>query len=166
MSLISSLGLDQVTGDVNDLPVGKYDGKVSRSEFVLTESKKQVSHVITYKVTEGDYTGAEKQVWYNLYGEIVDAEGNFPKSVDAIKGGKPLMTPNNKKWYKKLLMDLTGCSEEQASQVTPEQLLEKEVTFGVAEKNGYKNVNFVERRNPAPPEFATGMGETGFATNF
>lgn len=164
MSLISSLGLDAVTGDVNDLPVGKYDGKVARSEFVLTESKKQVSHVITYKVTEGDYTGAEKQVWYNLYGEIVDAEGNFPANVESIKGGKPLMTDNNKRWYKKLLMDLTGCSEEQAGQVTPEQLLEKEVTFGVAEKNGYKNVNFVERRNAAPAEVS--MGGTGFATNF
>lgn len=164
MSLISSLGLDAVTADINDIPVGKYDGIVSKSEFALVEPKKQVSHVITYKVTEGDFKGAEKQVWYNLYGEIVDAEGNFPKSPEDIKGGKPLMTDNNKRWYKKALMDLTGCSEEEAGKVTPEMLVGKEVTFGVAEKNGYKNVNFVERRNVAP-EGVTGEA-SGFATNF
>lgn len=164
MSLISSLGLDAVTADINDIPVGKYDGVVVKSEFALVEAKKQVSHVITYKVTEGDFKGAEKQVWYNLYGEIVDAEGNFPKSPEDIKGGKPLMTDNNKRWYKKTLMDLTGCTEEEASKVTPEMLVGKEVTFGVAEKNGYKNVNFVERRKVAP-EAVTGEA-SGFATNF
>lgn len=169
MSLISSLGLDAVTADVNDIPVGKYDGKVLKSEFVLVEERKQVSHVVTYQVTDGEFKGSQKQVWYNLYGDIVDAEGNFPKTPEEIKGGKPLMTDNNKRWYKKLLMDLTGVSEEQAGNVLPEHLVGKEVTFGVAERNGYKNVNFVELRQTAPEAVSMGgsVGEsTGFATNF
>lgn len=163
MSLISSLGLDNVSSDVNDLPTGKYDGVVSKSEYVLVKDKKQVSHVITYKVTEGDSTGAEKQVWNNLYGEVVDAEGNFPESVDQIKGGKPLMTEKNKQWYKKNLKELSGLPEDQVHTVTPEQLVGVEVTFGIAEKNGYKNVNFVEHRNSAP---SGPVATEGFATNF
>lgn len=162
MGLIASLGLSEVSGDPNDLKTGKFDGVVSASEFVLVESKKQVSHVVTYKVTEGESIGAEKQVWYNLYTDIVDAEGNFPAKVEDIKNGKALMTEKNKQWYKKLFMDLTGCAEDEVDTKEPSDLLGIEVTFGVAEKNGYKNVNFVERRNSAPAEVATST----FGTNF
>lgn len=159
MSLIASLGLSEVTGDPNDLPVGKYDGIVSKSEYVLSESKNKVSHVVTYQVTEGDRKGASKQVWYDLYNEIVDAEGNFPKSVEDIKGGKPAMTEAQKNWYKKAIMDVTGVSRDEANSVEPPAWEGKEVTFGVAEKNGYRNVSFVERRNAAP---ATPQGVSGF----
>jgi hypothetical protein len=162
MGLIASLGLDEVSGDPNDLPVGKYDGVVSKSEFVLVPAKKQVSHVVTYKVTDGEKNGMEKQVWYNLYGEIVNAEGNFPEKVEDIKGGKPLMTEQNKNWYKKLLMDLTGCAQEEAKNIEPNQLEGITVTFGVAEKNGYKNVTFVEKRFTEQVVGGIATAPTGF----
>lgn len=160
MGLIASLGLDAVTGDPNDLPVGRFDGVVSKSEFVLNKDKNKVSHVITYQVTEGENKGGSKQVWYDLYTEIVDAEGNFPATVADIKGGKPAMTENNKNWYKKALMDLSGCTREEASALEPEQLEGAEVTFGIAEKNGYRNVSFVERRNVQPAN--VGVQASGF----
>ena len=167
MGLIASLGLDEVTGDPNDVPVGKYDGVISKSEFVIVKEKKQVSHVVTLTVTEGEKKGASKQVWYNLYGEITDGtpEANVPEKVEDIKGGKPLMTENNKNWYKKFLMDMTGCSQEEAKNVEPAQLEGIEVTFGVAERNGYRNVNFTERRSSAPVAGAVDMS-AGFGTNF
>lgn len=163
MSLITSLGLGEVTGDPNDLPVGKYDGIVSASELVLSKEKDKVSHVVTYKVTEGERSGGTKQVWYDLYGKIQNAAGEFPEKVEDIVKGDPLMTESNKNWYKKAIMDVTGCTPEEANSMEPEGWLNKPVTFGIAERNGYKNVSFVEGRRSANAGPAVqGLGGVSF----
>ena len=149
MSLITSLGLGAVSGDPNDLPVGKYDGIVSESSYVLSKDKDKVSHVVTYKVTEGDRSGGTKQVWYDLFTKVRNAQGEFPEKIEDIVAGDPAMTDQNKNWYKKNIMDVTGCTPEQADNMEPEGWLNKPVTFGIAERNGYKNVSFVEGRRPA-----------------
>lgn len=149
MSLLGSLGLDDVSADPNDVPVGKYDGEIIRSEYVLQEEKDQLSHAITYKVTEGDQAGAQKQQWYTLYSNPRNAEGNFPEKVEDIKAAKPALSDKQKSWYKKLYVDLKGIPEEEVSKQEPGVLVGAKVTFGVALRNGYKNINFVEPRQDA-----------------
>lgn len=146
MSLLSSLGLDDVAGDPNTIPDGKYDGIVEKSEYVIVKDKATLSHVITYKVTEGDRKGATKQQWYTLYKDIKDAEGNVPENVADVKAGAPALSDAQKEYYKKLWMDL-GVPGDEVTSSEPNRLEGVLVTFGVKRNNqGYQNINFVEPR--------------------
>lgn len=146
MSLLSSLGLDDVAGDPNTIPDGKYDGIVSKSEFVLVEAKKTLNHVITYQVTDGDRKGATKQQWYTLYTEVADANGGWPSDITEVKAGKPALSDSQKEYYKKLWMDL-GIPGDEVTKSEPQILEGRLVTFGVKRNaQGYQNVNFVEPR--------------------
>lgn len=149
--LLGNLGLDNVSADPNDIPDGKYEGVCTRSEYVVIKDDNggALKHAITYKVQSADeYNGAEKQQWYTLGTNPVDENGNFPEKVSDVRGYQPTMTEQNKKWYKKLLVDVGGVPEHMVSQTGPEVLVGKHVTFGVKTKNGYKNVSFVEPRTP------------------
>jgi hypothetical protein len=146
MSLLSSLGLDDVSADPNDIPVGKYDGVVLKADLVLVESKGELSHVITYQVTEGEFKGAQKQQWYTLYKDVKDADGNFPSDPKMVAAGTPALTDNQKRYYKKLFVDLLGIPEEDVSKTEPTALAGVPITFGIKLKDGYKNVSFSERR--------------------
>lgn len=150
MSLLSSLGLNDIPSDPNDIPDGKYDGVVQASDYVIVDSKGTLNHVVTYQVIDGDHKGAQRQVWYTLYKNIVDSEGAVPFNVDNIKGGTPAMTDANKRWYKKMWCDLLGLDDStfDAAKHDVKDLVGIPVTFGVKTKDGYKNVNFVERRMP------------------
>ena len=163
MGLIASLGLSEVTGDPNDVPVGKYDGVVSKSEYVLVKDKDKVSHVVTYQVTEGDRKGGTKQVWYDLYNKPRNEAGEFPEKVEDIRKGDPAMSEAQKNWYKKAIMDVVGVDGEQANTVEPKDWEGKLVTFGVAERNGYRNVSFVEgRKTGVSAEAPVGLGGISF----
>jgi hypothetical protein len=162
MGLIQSLGLSAVSGDPNDLPVGKYNGIVSKSEYVLVKEKDKVSHVVTYQVTEGERKGGTKQVWYDLFTQIKDENGNFPEKVEDIRKGEPAMSEAQKDWYKKAILDVTGCTKEEADVMEPEGWLNKPVTFGVSERNGYKNVSFVEPRRTVSTEAVQGLTGISF----
>lgn len=144
-NLLGSLGLDQVEADPNALPDGKYDGEVLKSEYVLVQRKDTINHVITYKVTDGDHVGAQRQQWYTLGTEPRDAEGNWPESTDAITSYTPTMSDAQKSWYKKLHVDL-GIPEQDVPSTPPAALVGKPVTFGIKKNNGYININFVELR--------------------
>jgi hypothetical protein len=152
MSLLSSLGLNDVPSDPNDIPDGKYDGIVQASEYVLVSSKNTLAHVVTYQVADGEYKGAQKQVWNTLYKNVVDANNNFPDKIEDVKGGESSMTDANKRWYKKMWCDLLNLTDAEYGQreanLKPEDLVGIPVTFGIKTKDGYKNVNFVERRMP------------------
>lgn len=155
-NLLASMGLDNVEADPNAIPDGKYDGVVFKSEYVLIKAKDQLSHVVTYKVTDGDRNGAQRAVWYNLGNNVKDSSGEFPTDVNDIVSFTPTMSEASKPWYKKMFVDL-GIAEQDVSTTPIEALVGIPVTFGVKKKDGYTNVNFVERRDASNESVATGL---------
>lgn len=157
MSLIGSLGLDAVESDPNALPDGKWAGEIFKSEYVYHKAKNapkdapkdHVSHVITYRVTEGERKGSERQEWYPICRvDEVDANNQPVKTT-------PTMPEQQKSWYKKRLEDL-GVAPEAISTLTPESLVGKKVTFGTKKNGAYINISFVELREA--PEATTSTG--------
>lgn len=141
--LNATLGLQNVEADPNTIPDGRYDGKITKSEYVLTKAGK-VAHVTTFTVTDGQYKGAQRQKWDNLGENAKDANGNPAEKIDEVVAFDPLMSDNNKTWYKKFWADL-GIDTDTV-QAKPEMLVGKLVTFGVKRNQGYPNINFVELR--------------------
>ncbi len=138
MSLMDSLGLDNVSADPNALPdYNGWIGVVRESKYVVKNKDNSVNHVITYKVTEGKHKGAERQEWFNL--GTVDAQDENGK----VTAYTPTMTEDRKSWYKKRFVDL-GIAEDQVSKTEPEALVGTPVRFGTKKKDGFININFVE----------------------
>lgn len=152
-NLLQSLGLESVEADPNHIPDNKYNGVVNESQLVVAKNKGTLNHVITYKVTEGDRKGAEKQEWFKIGKDPVDAEGNLATKAEDVVNYTPDMTDTAKQWYKKRWVDL-GVPEEQVGQVEFSVLKGKLVTFGVKSKDGYQNINFVEAREATAAEQA------------
>lgn len=151
--LLGTLGLDQVEADPNALPDGKWAGVIFKSEYVDVKKTDSLAHVITYKVTEGEKNGAQRQEWFTL-GTVKTRDENG--NITAIN---PTMTEQQKPWYKKRLIDL-GIPESKINDGTfePSDLVGKEVFFGTKKNGSYININFVELRN----EVATPVeGQTG-----
>lgn len=153
---MGSLGLENVEADPNAIPDGKYDGVVFKSEYVLSETKDTVSHVITYKVTDGDHNGAQRQEWFQIGKAPRTATGEFPKNASEIAAYEGVMTENNKTWYKKRFVDL-GIPEDQVHLTPVEALVGKTVTFGVKRNQGFININFVELRDASTTSQPQGM---------
>jgi hypothetical protein len=158
MSLLDSLGLDDVAADPNDIPDGPYVGVVKKSEFVHNKKANTYSHVITYSVTEGERKGAERQEWFTLGEVTATDEAGKPTALT------PTMKDSQKPWYKKRWLDL-GVTEEEfpTKKNTPEILVGTPVRFGVKRNNGYININFAEKHvpegataSPAAPEGGIG----------
>lgn len=147
MNLLGTLGLDKVESDPNAIPDGKYDGDVFKSEYVLSKNKDTVSHVITFRVTEGANKGAQRQSWYTLGSEPRNAEGEFPSKPEDITTYNPTMSESQKSWYKKMFVDL-GIPEADVSSTPISALVGKNVTFGIKRNGSYININFVELRTP------------------
>lgn len=141
--LNATLGLQNVEADPNNIPDGRYDGKVLKSEYVLTKTGK-VAHVTTFQVTDGTYNGAQKQKWDNLGDNPRTADGGIPEKIDEVASFNPTMKDTQKTWYKKFWLDL-GIDTD-AGPYKPEDLNGKLVTFGVKRNDGYANINFVELR--------------------
>lgn len=147
-NLNDTLGLNNIPADPNDIPDGKYDGIVLKSEYVYNDTKNQVSHVLTLQVSDGTHKGAQKQHWYNLGKNCVTAQGTKPTNINEVAGFESLMTDQNKTWYKKMWVSL-GVPEEAVGTASPEVLKGKLVVFGVKRNaEGYKNVNFIDSRKP------------------
>lgn len=154
MNLLSSLGLESVEADPNHIPDNRYNGIVARSELVVAKNKGTLNHVITYKITEGDRTGAEKAEWFKLGDNAVTAEGNPAEKASEVASYTPSMTEQAKPWYKKRWVDL-GVPEDQVGKVDFDVLVGTKVTFGIKTKDGYSNINFVERREATAQEQAS-----------
>lgn len=153
---MGSLGLDNVSADPNDIPDGKYAGSVFKSEYVYLENDDSISHVITYKVDDGEHKGAQRAEWFKLGNQPVRDEAGNVTSLNVT------MDDTKRRWYKKRLVDL-GVPEEQINTVKPEDLIGKQVTFGVKRNGQYINVNFVEVRGGSltagitPPQTSGGI---------
>lgn len=150
-NLMGSLGLDEVEADPNALPDGRWVGEVVRSAYVFTKSKNSIAHVITYRITEGERKGAERQEWFTIGVDPVFADGH-DGDANYVTSVTPTQTEQNKQWYKKRFVDL-GIPEDEVTSTDIASLVGKSVYFGTKRKDGYININFVELR----PE---GEGET------
>lgn len=148
--LMGALGLNNVSADPNDIPDGKYDGVIYESQYVLHKKNGEVrvSHVTTFKVTDGDYNGAQRQKWDTIGVNPLNAQGQPAEKVEEIASFTPAQSEQQKQWYKKFLQDMGIHDFDNAK---PEDLVGKEVTFGVKTNNGFKNVNFQELRSPSTP---------------
>jgi hypothetical protein len=148
-AIMQSLGLDQVEADPNKIPDNKYDGEIFESRYVVVASKNQVSHVLTYKVTEGTKSGAQKQEWFTIGTDPVQADGTPATTIETLAGFTPSMTEQQKTWYKKRLVDV-GVAEDQIPDLDITTLVGTPVTFGVKTNDaGFQNVNFCVKREAA-----------------
>lgn len=141
MSLLGSLGLDEVEADPNALPNGRWDGIVKKDEIVVKKNG-EVALVFTYKVTEGDsHKGAERTEWFTLGKDPVRNA-----TTQAIESYTPTMDEQGKQWFKKRLVDL---GLDHAS-YKPGDAKDKKITFGTKKNGEWININFVElREGPA-----------------
>lgn len=157
MNILGSLGLDQVESDPNNIPDGRYVGKVDSSRIVLSKDKSKVMHVTNYKVTEGDHKGAQVADFQQLgVDPQFDEAGNITSFTNT-------MSDMNKQWYKKRLVQDLGVPEDAVNSGTFDiaNLADKAVVFGVKRNNGYVNVSFVELRADTP-ETASANPAGGF----
>lgn len=167
--LHQTLGLGNVDADVNNLPDGRYDGKVKSSQYVYVDSKDTLSHVISYEVTEGEYKGRNKDEWFMLAREPRKADGSAPDKgkvdISEIATLTPAMSDNAKPWYKKRHLDLGVPEQAFDAGINIATLEGRPVTFGVKRKDGYVNINFVESREVdttnGPVALNTGESVTG-----
>lgn len=149
--LHQSLGLNAVAGDPNNLPDGRYDGKVAKESLIYVDSKDTLSHVIQYQVTDGEKKGGTKDEWFTLATQPRLKDGSRPAKgevdITTIGSLEPSMSDQAKDWYKKRYLDLGFTSEEvDSNSVEIGALVGLPVTFGVKRKDGYVNINFVEKR--------------------
>jgi len=152
MDLMGTLGLDNVE-DPNNLPDSKYAGVIYKCEYVISKSDK-LGIAITYKVTDpgSKYNGREKFEWWTIGEEPTkDENGEF-------KVGKVTMSESQKPWFKKRMADI-GIPESRLSNLKNADLAGRigtEVFFGIKNKDGFNNVNFVEMRGNSVAAADTG----------
>ncbi len=144
MGLLDSLGLDNVEADPNALPDGKYGAALYKADIIATKTDK-VMAMFVFKVNDGgSQNGKEKpEFWEFGTGVQKDAEGKVA-GFDT-----PTMTEDRKSWFKNRLISL-GVPDSQAGnfdQAMADGLIGTEVFMGIKNKNGYCNINFIERRD-------------------
>lgn len=139
MDIIGTLGLDTVSPDPDDVPVGTYDAVVFESGYVLSKNKDSIAHVIKFKVTGGERDGAKPTQWNTLGSTPRNAQGEFPAKVEDTVSYTPTMSDKQKSYYKKTWVDC-GIPEAQVGTLPPESLVGKPVEIRVYTSNGYKNV--------------------------
>ncbi len=153
--VFSTLGLDEIEADPNFLPDGKWAGEVVREDYVFVKSKNEVSHVLTYRVTEGvepdsPWLGRERTEWFTLgTGPEYDDKGSIIGITTAT------MTQKQRPWYKKRLLDLGIPESEQTDDYRPGPLVGRKITFGTKKNGAYVNINFVELRGDDAVNFKT-----------
>lgn len=157
MSLFESLGFENVEADPNALPDNKWAGEVYKSEYVVKKAKNEVAHVITYRVTEGDRAGAQRQEWFTFgVGPKYAEDGKTIVGVET-----PTMSAQAKPWYVKRWEDLGVPFNAQSK---PEQLIGKKVTFGTKKNGEFINISFVELREPPVAQVTEGTAAVPGAT--
>jgi hypothetical protein len=145
MGLFDTLGMDQVESDPNALPDGKWAGEIFKSEFIEKKNG-EVSHVFTYRVTDGEKAGVQRQEWFTLGTGAVKNESG--KIVDVENA---TMTEQAKSWYKRRLENV----EYDTTNQDPSHVTGKPIYFGTKKNGDYININFVELREPSDAPAAT-----------
>jgi hypothetical protein len=157
--LLAGLGLDNVSGDPTDIPIGTWDGDISQSNLVLTDGNNDyppgIAHAVTFRVTEGDKAGAKKTQWFNLGSNPKTAEGTPATSIDQVASFEPTMSEKAKEYYKQMWLKL-GVPENEVGR-NVKTLEGRLCTFRVYESNGRKNATVDSTRQP-------GVGSTPTAT--
>lgn len=165
--LMQSLGLGDISANVNEVPDGKYDAIVTASEWFFNEGKDTVSHTITYKIDSNDPAtkGKSKQEFFNLGKEPRDANGVFTKSEDELTHYVNTQTEMNKQFHKKRFVDLLADNNPQskkeveaavdAGQIEPANLVGVKCVVNIKTKDGFQNVAGAWKRDGAAPVAAT-----------
>jgi hypothetical protein len=152
--LLGALNLGGVSGDPNALPAGRYDGRVTKSEYAVNtkQTPPVLNHVVGLKVESNDqYNGRTQTRFFKLGENPVDANGQPTTNPSQVVHFNQTMTDNNKDYYKKLWLDCgVPAHLVDSGQATPDMLLNAPVVFGVGERNGYLNVTFIDKRDVAP----------------
>jgi hypothetical protein len=143
MDLMGTLGLDKVE-DPDNLPDGKYAGVIFKCEYIISKAG-NLGIAITYKCTDpaSKYNGREKFEWWGI------GEGGTKDDAGEYHITKATMTEQQKPWFNKRMAAI-GIPESRLSNLTDEDLKGRvglEVVFGIANKNGYNNVNFLDVRS-------------------
>lgn len=154
MGLFDTLGMDTVEADPNALPDSRWVGEVYKSEFVEKKNG-EVSHVITYRVVDGERKGAQRTEWFTIgTGAQKDDSGKIT-GVDQVT-----MSDQAKPWYKKRWEDL---GKPMTKESKPSDLVGIPVIFATKKNGSFININYVEVRNPnaAAPVDATAAPAEG-----
>lgn len=139
MDILGTLGLDGVSPDPDDVPVGTYDADVFESSYVLSKNKDSIAHVLKFKVVGGERDGAKPTQWNTLGSAPRNEAGEFPAKVEDVVTYTPTMSDKQKSYYKKTWVDC-GIPEDQVGRLAPEVLVGKHIEIRVYTSNGYKNV--------------------------
>jgi len=142
MGLFDTLDMGNVDDDPNALPDGKWVGEVYKSELVEKKNG-AVSHVITYRVTEGERNGAQPTEWFELGTDAVRDENN--RVVDFKT---PTMPEDKKRWYK---MRWANLGKPLTAESKISDLVGIPINFGTKRNGNFTNINFVEPRTAAEP---------------
>lgn len=140
MDLMGTLGLDNVD-DPDNLPDSKYRGVIKDAGYMISKTDK-LGIFFVYKVNDpaSKFNGREKFDWTTI------GDGGF-KGEDGEYGCKtPTMSETQKPYFKKRLGEL-GIPESRLANLTNADLkgrIGTDVIFGIKNKDGYNNVNFVE----------------------
>lgn len=156
--LLGSLGLNDVESDPNYVPPGTYDAVVYSSDLVHVKSKNTVSHVITYKITDGDYKDKRQSKFHEL-GVNPDLDEN-----GKVIAFTPTQTATNKQWHKKNFVDL-GVPEAQVASTPISALVGRECTITLTKNGAFTNIAGVGTRgNTVPQSVPTAAVVAGEAT--
>lgn len=171
--LMQSLGLGNVSSDVNEIADGKYDAVVDKSEYFFNKAKDTVSHVITYRIESNDPAtkGRNKQEYFTLGKEPRDASGNFAKDEESLAAYNNTQTEMNKQFHKKRFVDLLATPGDAESRKTVEarvdngdvdapDLVGVHCTINIKTNNGYQNVAGAWARGAASAPVATTQAVT------
>lgn len=151
MNLMASLGLDQVSGNPNEIADNTYDGIVEKDELVYVAKTNSINHAITYKVTEGTFAGKTKSVFVRFGTNPVDANGQATTDPNAVAGFDNTMSDDNRNYYKADLLALgVPVQVIDSGQFQIGSLKDTPCTFTLKTKDGYQNVYNVKRRTLQP----------------
>lgn len=142
MDLMGTLGLDNVD-DPDNLPDGKYAGVIFKCEYLVSKTDK-LGIAITYKCTDpqSKFNGREKFEWWTIGDNPTkNEEGEYQVA-------KATMSESQKPYFKKRMAAI-GIPESRLASLKQADLngrVGTEIYFGIKNKDGYNNVNFVEMR--------------------
>lgn len=128
-NLFASMGLEDVEADQNFIADGTWPAFIYESTTVTAKTGKNTGKpqwVITYKISEGKFSGKQQQEWFSL-------------------------DPTNEKvkpWLKRRLLSL-GVPESQHGSFNPPDVVGTAVMVKIATKDGYQNVRDVKEKDAA-----------------
>lgn len=129
MSMFGDLDIESAADDPFAVPDNTYRAFVTDVEVKPTKDGSKTGMTIIYKISEGEHEGKQIREWKNIP-QPVDPKNPSDDDKRAMS------------FLKQRLLDL-GVPADRINQVTPDDLIAKEVTVSVKNNDGYVNVRKV-----------------------